>query len=69
MRKPITKATTPIAMESVERIITLANCLSGLLTAIAILPEADRLQHLQTCSLLANDVARDLVELIGGCHA
>jgi hypothetical protein len=56
-------------IESIERIAAWANCVSGLLSVLAILPEADRLQHLQACSLIANDVARDLAKLIGGRHA
>lgn len=54
------------AIETIDRIATCAVCVSGLLHALAILPEADRLQHLQTCSRIANDVARDLAKLIGG---
>jgi hypothetical protein len=55
-------------IESIERIAAWASCVSGLLAVLHILPEAERLQHLQTCSLIANDVARDLAELIGGRH-
>lgn len=53
----------------VERISAGANCVSGLLSVIAILPEDKQFSTLQTCATMAEQVARDLACLVGGSHA
>lgn len=54
--------------ETIKRLAGSANAVAALLAAIDLLPEAGKHDVLATCSSIANDVARDLVALVGGAQ-
>jgi hypothetical protein len=63
---PSTNTSKQFPTEAVQRIAISANCVSGLLSVIAILPEENQHSTLQTCASMAAQIAHDLAALVGG---